>query len=506
MPGNREFLRKFEDWLRRRKIDMTGQVSTINKATGHIGYYNDSLLHYMSANKPGFSLMSFIELQSDNLIELPDPLGWIMGPRTESCKKVDDPSRKIEKMKANARLIDFVRETLEDSEVNDLHILTKRDHFVRRLQNLTDRIKDGKVLSKLKRMERVERRALQKAKVTLNPGTFYNEQQAITVWFNSAEAVEEDVSFQASWENCMSGKSISRREFTNAACYARFMTCLESQNRAAAFDFSNRAFLERFEKWLPEVSEDWMVVPENWNFNEPSVPGMDPSCYVIELSGAERGMKMGEATDVVLTKRSHDVCLKYAEMKETVLGPCDDSANFFVNSRGLPLAPMVRKKGSLLYKFGQVTGVSNFSTNSLRRGMEYKIQRDSNLLHHIKKIQSHTRKVGAEYYDKSGSDVRASVLCQLSEKQSPYKGDSGITAQIAEKRGDKRRAELEQNADAAKKKLFDRKLNRNMTLGKRCRVLPKDRYFMQKLFSNADCGEIFINTRNGFPGISFGSY
>lgn len=397
-------------------------------------------------------------------------------------------------------MVDFVRIKLEDTKSTDLETLTKRDHFVRRLRNLMERIKDSNILSKLKRLERMERRDLEKAKVTINPSTFHQEQNAVAVWFDSAEAALEESFFQNAWRNCMSGNPMSGRDFTRASCYVRFTTCLESQNRAAAFDFTNRDFRERKEKWFPKGSEESMVAPEGWNANVPPVPGAKPTCYVIELSGAEKGMKMGEGTDIVLTERSHDLCLKFSEMKEQVLDSCEDSENFFVNARGVQLAPMVRKRGSLLMKFANVTGVSKFTTNSLRRAVDTKIQRDPNLIPHVKKIQSHSNKVSVEYYDKSGSDVRASVMSRMSEKISPYKGDSDVTEAVAERRSIKRRLELQKNLNEAKKMLSKKKLDRNMRLGKRCRVLPKDRHFMQVLFSKPEVGEIYAATRDGFPG------
>ena len=97
----------FEEWLKLMKFDLGGQASTINKATGHIGYYCDSFLQFMSAKNPNFRLQDLIDLESDNFVEISDPINWVLGSQSERSDKIENPSRKIEKYKANARLVDL---------------------------------------------------------------------------------------------------------------------------------------------------------------------------------------------------------------------------------------------------------------------------------------------------------------------------------------------------------------------------------------------------------------
>ena len=497
LSGNKEFMEKFDNWLKGRKFDADGSISTISKATGHVGYYPDSFLYFMLSRDQSFRLNHLLDLKSDEFIQLPDPKDWVVH---SGSKK--HPTKQIEELKSFARLLDFIREYLEDiNAVNDLELLTKKDHVIRRLQNLSDRVKDSDIMSKLKKMEKMERREVEKAKLTLNPDNYFNEQQAVRVWFDSEEAAAEESKFEDVWKRgCVEGRPVNGREFTYAAGYTRFMTCLDSKNRTAALEFSNKDFRERVDKWLPPSLEITDKLPDNWNMNEAPGPGIEPSCYVVEPSGKGMRVKKGEMEDVVLTKRSFDLCIKYQELKEKVIGESEDDDKFFVNNKNVPLAPMKRVVGSMLYKFGKVTGVTGFTSNSFRRATDTKIQGNPSLKPFVKQIQSHSNSVSLEYYDKSRSNVRAAVMSKMSEKESPYKGESSVSEELASDRSARRKIDLQKNVEVAKKVLLDRKLRKNVKLGKRCKVTPKARLFMQKLFSSPAAGEIFNATRNIFPG------
>lgn len=492
VSGNRTFMLNFESWQRGMKFDKSEKVSTISKQSGHIGYYKDSFLQFMSLKDTSFRLQNLLELATEQFVELCDPRDWVLQVK-------DRPSNSIEQLKAWARLADFIRERLEDIDVSkDLPLLTKRDHVVRRIVNLVERVKASKIMAKFKRLEKQQRKEVEKAKVILNPSTFFNEEHAIVAWFNSPEAVESQKEFDLVWNKRDDG--MKDLEFTRAAGFARFMVFLDSKNRRGALNFSNKDFRQRVEKWFPDACEEVTLFPENWDANVPSVPGKPPSCYVIQLSGNEEGLKKGEGVDIVLTRRSHDICIKYQEMKEKKFSSYSDDDNFFCNSKGKPLAPMNNSKGSMLYKFGKVTGISKFTTNSLRRGTDAKLQRNSTLKAHMQQIQSHSNSVSIEYYDKSASNVRASVMNQFSEKESPYKGDLSVTDDIVAKRGAKRKLEMEMNVEKARSVLAKRKMKPNIKLGKSCKVLPADREYLQRLFTNPDLVEVSNAIKNGFPG------
>ena len=57
------------------------------------------------------------------------------------------------------------------------------------------------------------------------------------------------------------------------------------------------------------------------------------------------------------------------------------------------------------------------------------------------------------------------------------------------------------NVEKARSVLAKRKMKPNIKLGKSCKVLPTDREFMQRLFTNPDLVEVSKAIKNGFPGI-----
>ena len=118
------------------------------------------------------------------------------------------------------------------------------------------------------------------------------------------------------------------------------------------------------------------------------------------------------------------MCAKYRDMKfSCLLEDADNEDLFFVNNKGKHLGPIKRTTGSLLEKVGKVFGVKNPSVNSFRRATEEHVQVSPLMKQASKKIQLHSADIGHRIYDKSGSSTRASFINQLSEIESPRKGD-----------------------------------------------------------------------------------
>ena len=163
---------------------------------------------------------------------------------------------------------------------------------------------------------------------------------------------------------------------------------------------------------------------------------------------------------------------------------------------------MQRSKGSLFDRFSSVTGVSNPTQNTIRRGVESMIQSNPDLKSRVENLQSHSRSVGLTYYDKSGTNVRASFIEQLASKESPMKPQGDVPEEVQKKREQIEKKDREKNLEAAKKLLVTDRLRKNTRLTKKCKILPPDREFLQSLFSDPDSGEIFQALKGFFPGNS----
>ena len=108
--------------------------------------------------------------------------------------------------------------------------------------------------------------------------------------------------------------------------------------------------------------------------------------------------KRSRETDIVLTVRAHDMCEQYMDIKEGVLDECLDEDPFFVNAKGELIAKMTGTKSSLMTTFSKVTGISNFTTNSVHRATEDTIQREPVLKQVVDSVQSHTAATGQKHY------------------------------------------------------------------------------------------------------------
>ena len=210
------------------------------------------------------------------------------------------------------------------------------------------------------------------------PSDSVNEEQSVSVWFNSEEAKQLDAEFQRLYDETMSGKPISERNFTKAANTARFDVSIQSRDRPKSLTFTNDEFNARKKKYLPgydgiRLEGMFDSLPEGWNPDEAPHEDAEPDCYVITVSGEDRSLKGKKDAEIILTKRSNELCLKYRDLKIERFGVLEGSDNFFVNFKGQPLAKMVRSSGSMLDKFGKVCGLSKASMNTIRRATESKV-------------------------------------------------------------------------------------------------------------------------------------
>ena len=124
-----------------------------------------------------------------------------------------------------------MEEKLGSINLGTLEDLMKRDHVVRRLKQIGDKISKRQMFGQRTKLESQVRLEKQKALQILNPSQDFNEQNAVERWFKSKEAAEED-----NWNKCaVEGERIGTRAFVRFANWARFTLGLEDKNRVASY-------------------------------------------------------------------------------------------------------------------------------------------------------------------------------------------------------------------------------------------------------------------------------
>ena len=508
LVGNKTIIEEFVDFIQKEKMSRSNpKNSTIKKECGHLFLYDDSMLEYLSKGVENFCLDRHFDIRCWNFLDVKDPKDWIESTGGLSGKQ--KPSRRKEQLKAHAKWRAFVKDKLEEqTDDPSLEYLMKRELILKKLDKIGNKISGRQTFSQLSQLETHERLERQKAKEIINPSHSYNEQNCVQVWFMSKEAIKEEEECMKIWEKAVAGMKIGSREFTRFSNWVRFTVALEDKNRQSVYKFSNKDFSSKCKKWLPEPGHEVdqiQLLPEGWNPDIPPEEITEPSCWVIKLTGNQaEGLKGGRAADLILTRKSHELCLKYRDLKQTLWKEDDvkEDSCFFVNSKGSTLGPMQRSKGSLFDRFSSVTGVSNPTQNTIRRGVESMIQSNPDLKSRVENLQSHSRSVGLTYYDKSGTNVRASFIEQLASKESPMKPQGDVPEEVQKKREQIEKKDREKNLEAAKKLLVTDRLRKNTRLTKKCKILPPDREFLQSLFSDPDSGEIFQALKGFFPGNS----
>ena len=129
-----------------------------------------------------------------------------------------------------------MEEKLGSINLGTLEDLMKRDHVVRRLKQIGDKISKRQMFGQRTKLESQVRLEKQKALQILNPSQDFNEQNAVERWFKSKEAAEEERVCLDNWNKCaVEGERIGTRAFVRFANWARFTLGLEDKNRVASY-------------------------------------------------------------------------------------------------------------------------------------------------------------------------------------------------------------------------------------------------------------------------------
>ena len=500
MDENSSVIVEFERFLRSSKFETStnqADLSTIRKHKGHLFLYEDSLLQYQYKKDPQYNLQRHFDPQSKLFLEVQDPTGvegWINSIAGSGGK--DNPGRRKEMLKSHARWREFVQERLENENFGDGaegHI--RRDMVLKNFDKISKKVKDKKLFSKLSNLETSLRSKKQQAREIVYPSNNYQEQVIVKNWFLSKEAKKEEDSCLKIYNSCLSGSKVGSKDFNKFANWARFNVVLEDRNRRSVYSFSNGEFAARRPKYLPEKTEvgdavdKFDMLPDDWNPDVPHQEGEEPSCWVVDVSGTTKGLKGGRAAQIILTPRALECCLKYRDIKTEVFENVEDEAQFFVNIRGKPLTALQNTPGSLLDKLGSACGVNQPTVNSFRRAAEVKVQASPLMKASVENLQSHSRKVGLDHYDRSGDTTRANFIHQLSALESPSKA---VVPEVPEAVKLKRQKEQEEDRERVLRKAKDALLQDRMKKKEKTSYLKlEDRDFLQKLFSSLKSYNVF---------------
>lgn len=508
---NSKIIKEFELYLRSLKFDKScSELSTLRKQQGHLFLYQDSLLNFLTGRNPDYNLECHFKPLESVFMEVEDPTsagGWIQSAGGSSGR--DNPGRRKEMLKSHARWRDFCIEKLRKEDFgSSAEGFIKKESVIKNLEHISETIKKKQVFTKLSKLEEQKRIEKEKARAVVYPRDNFREQNSVKHWFSSDEAKEEEQICIKIYEKTLSGAKLSQKDFLRFANWSRFCLMLEDRNRRSVYSFSNRDFAERAPKWLPQKTNDenldttldrFELLPEDWDPDTPPTLGVEPSCWVMKLTGNSKGLKIkgDRPATVIITPRAMEICQKYKDLKGEVFENIDDEDQFFVNRHGRPLSAMQRTPGSLLHKLGEVCGISNFTVNSVRRAAEVKVQGSQAMKSNVENLQSHSRNVGLQHYDKSGDNNRASFINQLSSFDSPLKAVQEVPEAVKMKRQHKEKEEREQILEKAKETLARDKFKKKEELTKKCKLRPEDRRFMQEFFAT-ECKELI--SKRVFPG------
>ena len=150
VDGNLKFLNDFEKELKACKFSTstpTCDLTTVKKQMGFLCKYNDSFLNYLTSKDGRFTMDRWLDIDSENFLELEDPLNWIRTVGGTSGK--ENPARQIDMYKMFMRLIDFLAEKMDEPSKAgiNLELTLKRDYQVKRLKRMAEKITNSKVVT-----------------------------------------------------------------------------------------------------------------------------------------------------------------------------------------------------------------------------------------------------------------------------------------------------------------------------------------------------------------------
>ena len=503
LPSNQRFIEDFVSHIRKTSTTQNAKSSTINLSTALLFRHDDSFLAYMNKKNPGFSLDQLLCFKDESrFVQLTNPDGWI-GQISGSDGRLN-PVRRKEMYKAYKRLVLFVMKHLSDQDFgSDLLSILRKDKLKSNLKDISEEINSSKTWSNLQSLIDQERKEKLRAKNIVHPDEKHNVVNANKIYFKSQPFKNRVVKVNGIWKTCMDSSAIGSRDFDTLGNFPRHLLCMTDRNRAAGYHFRNSDFDARKPVWFPPghnaVKFDGLP-DDGWNMYEEPADKREPDAWVMDLSGSEEIVKLGEDVNITILKVVHDFMLKYRDAKGVKWDDVRDDEYFFVNHKRKRFGPL--NNTAQLREYQEVTKVSNVTVNTFRRAMEPVIQSDHAMKTRSKDISSHSVQTGAKFYDNSAQEFRASAMhfINAGDGETVSQSQPSVPEEVVKKRRKLDQEGLKSSLEKAKLKLAKDPARRKVTLGKNCKVPPPDRLFMQESFSD---GGIFseLKLHDGkFPG------
>ena len=496
---NKLFIENFVQFVVQHSTTMNEKSSTISLSTALLFRHPDSFLVFSRKSNPSFSLQNLLCFKDEaNLIELRDPSDWVNDIGGQDGRQ--NCIRRKEMYKAYKRLILFVLKQLGKTNFGtDLFSLIRRDKLKSSLKEVAEEINASKTWSKLQTLIDQEHKELEKAKQQVNPDEVFNAAKGNQTYFNSPEFQKRIEKNLKIYENGMATNHFGPQNFDTLGQFGRHLLCMTDRNRAAGYYFKNSDFDARREVWFPpgHNKEKFDGIPENFNMFAPPEDGREPDAWLIDVSGSEEILKMGQDVHIIVLKLAHDWLLKYRDAKQVKWNNIKLNEPFFVNNKRKRFGPLVNT--AILKEYSAVTGITKATTNSFRKAMEPAIQSDEALKTRSKDIASHSEATGSKYYDSSAPQFRAAAVHFLNDREFEYDSQS-VPEDVASKRRKLDHEGQRASLNKAKKKISKDKSKRNATLGSNCKVSPAHRVFMQESFSKDGIYSGFGFFNGKFPG------
>ena len=276
-PENAEII---EDFQRYMSMGANGKdPSTISKYMGHIVYYPDSYLQFLTDKDQTFKLEMHLKFGESDYRDVSFPLDWVQETTSEN------PSRCVEKLKAHAEYRQFVNYKSGQSKLSS----NEKNTITNYLSGLDKEIKAQNLFNKFTVQVNNEHVEKVRAKMTLNPDSSENVANAVKVWNNSEtqrEIAEEMTKIYEDFvkmEDDTVKKSVNRK-FTQFAHWVRFNLVLSDKNRSGTYKFRNIDFSSNTEVYFPEDC-DFDSLPDGWNLHQPQSADARPSAWLLSLPG-----------------------------------------------------------------------------------------------------------------------------------------------------------------------------------------------------------------------------
>ena len=374
-PANAEIIEDFHKYM---AMGSRGKdPSTISKYMGHIVYYPDSYLQYLTDKDQSFKLEMHLKFGESVYRDVTFPLDWVQETTSEN------PSRCVEKLKAHSEYRQYVNYKSGQSNLSS----NEKNTITNYLSGISKEVNAQNLYNKFSVQVNNEHVEKVRAKMTLNPNSSENVANAVKVWNTSETQREIAEEMTKIYEDFVKmgeekEKKNVNRKFTQFAHWVRFNMVLSDKNRAATYRFRNIDFSSNTQVYFPEDC-DFDSLPDGWNLHQPPSPDARPSAWLLTLPGmllsryfypklsfkllhisaSLKSMKGMKPVDCVVTPYTMEWMERYREMKEIVFGEEEDpNQEFFVNYNGRRLSD----SETLWRMFETVTGVTKANITTIR--------------------------------------------------------------------------------------------------------------------------------------------